>query len=426
MVSDASPPLGQGSGHSGRRIFWRYAGLVSTNLLVSTIGFAIALVITRLFGAGGLGQISLAQSIVSYALIAGACGTEIHAVRVTAARSAELGRMIFGVAAARAVLGVPIYVLLIIVAFAFPQVSDIRLLIALSGLSLFSSAGLLLWVPRAVHRIHEYGAANLAVQGLYFGFLIAGLLLIRNLAVIPIARLLAEILVAAGLWRWASEIPNFTPQVMSPRELLHMLRESAPLAATQLVRAVALGADLIILGALADLHAVGRYAGALKLFMFLLSLGAAYFVILLPRLAQFADSPRAMSAELGKSLKRVMIPATVGVILLFAVSEPLLRNLYGAPFASAALALDILGLAFLASLAAGHYRQVLLLRRRQTTDLHMAMISAFVSIAAKVAFVPPFGIAGAAGGMLLGEVVLLITQRHAALRELYAAGDTPQ
>ena len=396
----------------------RYAVLTGANLLAAVAGFLAVLSIVEHFGPAGLGDTSLALAVVGYALTIAACGTQLHAVRRVAAAPETVGTVVGTVMLVRLGVGLATYLGLIALLTVVPGLAEIRLLSALFALSIFTNAFNVSWVGQALHRTSVLAAANFATQLLYLLGLWSFLAWRPALTTVAGCKVAADLTVTLALVLWLRQRVGPIERPGSPRELWRTLSQAAPLGGTKLLRTLALGSDLLLVGLLVSRRELGHYAGAMKLFMLLMSLAAAYFVILLPRLAQRAEGGGALAHEVTASLGRVLpvaIPAVVGLALF---ARPLLAGLFEPSFTTAALALRLLGLAFLANLIGRHFRQVLLVRGRQTTDLRLTSFAAAVHVTLKIALIPWLGLTGAALGTLLGETTLMLVLWRAARPEL--------
>jgi O-antigen/teichoic acid export membrane protein len=402
-------------------ILGRYISLAGANFLSAIFGFLVAALLARQFGPAGFGAISLATTLVSYAIVLSNCGTVLHAVRTVAMGQSSLEQMIPAVISIRLLLSIVVFMLLVAAAYLIPQLFESRQLIVLFGLTLFSNAVLLIWVPQAIHRTHAISVSRVMLQFLNLCLLYLFLQFSSSLYVAPAALIIAEIVVAFGLMLSIRSYVTGVNPLPSFGAMKEVLRESAPIGMTQLVRALALASDLLILGLMTVVADVGIYATAYKLYLFLLSLGGAYFVILLPRIAELAASNSLMLQELRLSFKR-SLPIVAGVIIIiWFIADLLIELLFGAGYGEAANVLRILSLAMLANIIGRHFRQVLLARKMQAIDLKQSSISAGVHLLSKVLLIPFFGIIGCALGTLIGEITLIIGQAL-AVRKVTANG----
>jgi len=394
-------------------ILSRYISLAGANFLSAIFGFLVAALLARQFGPAGFGAISLATTLVSYAIVLSNCGTVLHAVRTVAMGQTSLEQMIPVVISIRLLLGIIVFMLLAAAAYFIPQLFESRQLILLFAITLFSNAVLLIWVPQAIHRTHAIAVSRVMLQFLNLCLLYLLLQFSSSLYVAPFALIIAEIVVAFGLMLSIRSYVTGLDPLPSPGAMKAVLRESAPIGMTQLVRALALASDLLILGLMSVVSDVGIYATAYKLYLFLLSLGGAYFVILLPRIAERAASNSLMLKELRLSFKRVLPIVTGVIIIIWFIADLLIELLFGDGYGQAADVLRILSLAMLANIIGRHFRQVLLARKMQAIDLKQSSISAGVHLFSKLLLIPFFGIIGCALGTLIGELSLIIAQAMA-------------
>lgn len=394
-------------------ILGRFISLAGANFLSAIFGFLVAALLARQFGPAGFGAISLATTLVSYAIVVSNCGTVLHAVRTVAKGESSLEQMIPLVVSIRLLLGLVMFMLLVAAAYLVPQFFESRQLIVLFALTLFSNAVILTWVPQAIHRTHAIAVSKVMLQFLNLSLLYIFLQFNSSLYVAPGALIIAEVVVAFGLMLSIRSYVTGGSAIPSFGAMKAVLQESFPIGMTQLVRALALASDLVILGVMGVYSDVGIYATAYKLYLFLLSLGAAYFVILLPRLAERAGSDKLILTELRLSFKRAL-PVAIGVIIIiWVIADLLIELLFGVGYEEAAGVLRILSLAMLANIIGRHYRQVLLARKMQTIDLKQSSISAGIHLVSKLLLIPFFGIIGCALGTLIGELSLIIGQAMA-------------
>lgn len=403
----------------------RFLLLGAANFAAMGMGFAVALIVVRYFGAGGLGQMALAQSLVAFAMTAAIWGTDLYAIPRVAARPDLLWPTIRTVRVVRGIAATAAFAVVVMIAFLVPDYRDVRLLVILFGLSTFASIASPEWVPQSEHRTGVTAIASLANQSI---FLIGVLALVvgagTHLWGVPAAKVGADVAITGGLLLWLAHAHPRDRIVRSAQDLRAFAIQSAPICATQILRSISLTSDVIILGLVATRTELGYYAGASKFFLLMIALATAYFVILLPRLAERSHSTPDLLAELKWSLRLTVPVALGGVITLALISERLLVGLFGPGFESATVALQLLGFAAVANLVSRHFRQILLVSGRQTTDLRMTIGGALTHITAKVVLIPLLGITGAALGTLLGEAFLMVAHGLAARSSL--TGPVPQ
>lgn len=401
---------------SSASLFRGYSVLTAGHLLTSASGFLVVLLIVDRFGAQGLGQVTLAVSVVSYALIIAGCGTQLHAVRTAATSEEAIPATAGTVLSLRLAVGVPTYLALLAVASLVPRLLEIRGLIALFGLGILVHSLDVSWIPQALNRTGLLAAANLGSQVFYLLGVWWLATLERGLGIAAWSKVGGALVVALWLLAWMRLRIGPMRLPRPPGDLWRMAAQAAPIAGTNLVRSLGLGSDLLIVGVMLGDEELGHYAGAVRLFLFLLSLASAYFVVLLPRLAQRGREERgALGQELRASLGRVVGPTGVVAGILIWLASPVLSGLFGPGFEQATSALRLLLLALLANLVGRHFRQVLLVRNRQVLDLRATMVATGVHLVAKVGLVATLGLTGAALGTLIGELTLMLLLYRAAV-----------
>ena len=403
-------------------IFGRYISLAGASFLSAIFGFLVVSLLARQFGPAGFGAISLAISLVSYAIVVSNCGTILHAVRMVAMGQSSLEQMIPVVVYIRLLLGIVVFMLIAVAAYLIPQLYESRHLIVLFAMTLFSNAVLLTWVPQAVHRIHAISASKVMLQFLNLGLLYLFLQFDSSLYMAPIALIIAEIMVAFGLILSIRRYVTGVNPLPGFSAMKAVLWESTPIGMTQMVRALTLASDLLILGLMSIFSDVGIYAAAFKLYLFLLTMSSAYFVILLPRIAERAASNSLILKELRLSFKRVLPIVTSVVIIIWFIADFLIELLFGAGYGGAADVLRVLSVAMLANVIGRHFRQVLLAKKMQAIDLKHSSISAGVHLFSKLLLIPFFGIIGCALGTLIGEIALTIGLAMAVRKETSNTG----
>ena len=390
--------------------FTRYSALAAADIASRGLAFLASLLIVRAFSAEAFGQLGVASSVVTYALYASTCGLDVYAVRNVARLPASIGVTAGTIMAIRSVLSVVAYVALLGVCWALPQFRPILPLVALFALTLFSGALSLIWVPQALQRTRALATANVFTGLLYFGGVVLATTTHRPLWTVPIAQVAAESAVSLGLYRWLRRTAG---GLAPPAPLVawkNILRQSAPIGASWVLRTVAIGSDLVLLRLFLVQDAqIGWYNGASRLFALMMGLSAVYFTILFPRLSQKAAQSRdAFRSEAVGSIVRVLPFAGAVMIALAFLAPFMLQLLFGPTFVGAANALRILGAAAFLNVINNHFRYMLLATNRQHIDLRNTAITAVTHVGFKALLIPLAGIEGAAFGMLFGELSVLI------------------
>lgn len=392
----------------GRAFMLRYGLLVAADLTAKVLAYIVTLVVIRYFGAAGYGAFAFAAAVVTCATTAGTFGLDLYGMREAARHPERLRVTIPTVATLRLILAATAYGVLIITVGVVPSFQAVSPLLIILGLSLFTGSVSLNWIAEGLQCAPVLALANVGTQVLFLTLLFGFATWHDVVWVVAAAQVLAELIVAAGVFVWArARFPGgWKP---APRaQWRSVLVESAPMGGTRVLRAVTLASDLAILGFFLPLTEVGWYGGAFRLYLLFLASVGLYSILLFARLARCAAAGEsAVWHEVRASFFRILPPAIAATLTAAAAAQWLLMTLFDPTFAAATDSLRLLLLALLVSLVSGHYRLALLAQGRQGRDAFVVGLATLVHIVLKLALIPSLGITGAALGHLLGELALL-------------------
>lgn len=388
-------------------------------------GFFSTLIMVRTLGAEGYGYVAIAIAVLTYGLVLTNFGADLYAVQSTASKRSKLARNFTAVATVRAALSIPVFALIVFLVISGVWEPEAQLAVMLFSLSIFVNILYPLWAPQALERIDVVAICNFIVQGLNLIFVIAAAFTSAGIVGYALAKVGSDLIVAIGLFVWTRSHIGGRVRKISFRQLRLFLWNAAPIGASQLLRSIALGSDIIILSFYITGAMVGLYAVSFRIFTLLLSISSVYFVIVLPI---FSRRSKQGSASLHKTLQNLLhlpLPLVIfGAIVIAVIARPVIGLLFGAEFAAGAPVLQILLIAVVANFINRSYRQVLLATGKRAEDLTATIAGTAVNLTAKLVLIPLIGFLGAAVGTALGEVTLAILQRRSALRSIHVSNKT--
>lgn len=373
------------------------------------------------YGSEEFGAISVAQQVALFAVVVAGVGLDLHAVRFVVRAPEKMGTVATSVMLGRLSTGVVGYLLLLLLATVVPPLREIRTMVAIAGLSLFTQAVTVLWVPQAVQRPSVHGLTHLGTQALFLGFV--HLAIHRDLGSwsVPAALVVAQGIGAVALLVWSRVAVGPLGPPLPHNTMRNFVHTALPFGGSNILRSLATNSDIILLGLIVGgkTAAVGWYGGATRLYLFGQGILSVYFVVLFPVLVErAARGARALRQELRRSLVRTTLPAVLAGIASVWLARDVLVLLYPEDFAGATFSLRCLTGAMLASILAGQFRHALLAMNRQVVDMHNMAWAAVVHVPVKAALVVGWGIDGAALGTLAGEVVFLLFSAVTCARAL--------
>jgi O-antigen/teichoic acid export membrane protein len=187
-----------------------------------------------------------------------------------------------------------------------------------------------------------------------------------------------------------------------------VFRRSWPLVLHALLGLLIFNVDFFFLRAYRDSATVGRYAAAYTLISFVLNLGVAYGMSLLPAITRLAGDPPAERALYDGAMAQAFaaaLPIAVGGAL---VATGITGFVFGPGYGPAAAPLRVLLCSLPVALARSVAQAALIARGRQDQVLRSVAWAAVVNIALNFALIPPYGMIGAAAATLITETVRTI------------------
>lgn len=387
----------------------RFALLASAELLGAGLGFLAVLWVARDFGPVGLGELSLAMSIIGYAAIVTTCGTTEYSVRWVAGRPERLKSQVSDVILLRTVLASATYLGMLLVVRSVPQLASVLVLTSILGLSLFLMTTDISWVLLAFHKTAVLAASKVARQALNLSVLWLALRWFGSLESVAWGRVVSELAVVVALGIWLVGKVGGANRWSGAGAVGDLAKKSAPIAGTKLIRALGLGSDLVVVGMLVDATELGIFSAAIRVFMLLITLSHAYSAVLLPLLVEARIAGlKTLRSSLTQSLFWALPAAALALGGVALIARPLLTGLFDQAYAGAAPALRWLCLSLWLNISVQHLRQTLLVLEGQRLDFLLSLLVLILHVGVKIPLTLSYGITGAAFAAVIGETLLVL------------------
>ena len=387
----------------------RTAALATADAAAKGCAFLAAVVVARVFGEVGFGALNFAQATAAYALIVTACGMDVYAVKTATHTPEQMGRIAGTVIRLRLAIGAVVFVALGVVAYLAPPLRAVLPLVVLYGLSVFTGAVSLQWITQALRKTHVMGLAVFAGQAAYLVLVLALIQVSEGTWAVPLALVLGELVTVVALWRWAHRSVGKLSEPLSRHDSVTFLRRAAPIGVAQIFRMLAVGSDLVVVGALFTLADAGAYGAGYKIYQLGISAIGLYLVVSFPKLVRTATAhPGTLGRQLAVSIAIVLAlgsPALIGGLLF---ADEALGWVFGSGFAAGADSLRILLATLVVYAVTAHLRNALFALEKQHIDALLTGAAAVVHLVAKIGLAAQLGIEGVALGAFIGELALLI------------------
>jgi O-antigen/teichoic acid export membrane protein len=392
-----------------RCIAMNFAALSMAEVGCRAVSMIVTLTLAQRLGRDGYGRIEFAFNVVFWLVLLVREGLDVIATREIARHPRLIRPLVNYILAIRGCLALVLMTGLIIAGRASLSEPADRMLLALYGLMLWTTAVGVDFVYRGLERMRLL-AISLLVRTLVYA--VGAALWVTSpdrVLWVPLWLVTGEVCGIALVWGFYLRdfgVPR--PTLHGTRALRTILRRGQPVYLIQVSQAVIGSADLVVVGLMSQWADVGLYGVPHRMVAAILTFGVIFRQVVFPSLARsWRASPaegRAALDSMVRVLMLAMVPIAVGSTVL---ADPLIDFLLSPEYRGSGtlLALGIwrvplLTLAFL-------YQSALIALNREAAGVRMLMAGAAVvgPLAALLRWTS--GLEGAATGMLIVGLGLL-------------------
>jgi O-antigen/teichoic acid export membrane protein len=391
-----------------RRLAINFLFLSCGEFAAKLLTFASFSYLARTFGPVNYGFIEFTLAVMVFFTMPADLGLGSYGAREIARNPERASRLLHEITGLRMALtvcsmaGLAIFILLV------RKTIEVKLLLALYGVSLIGCPFLLQWFFQAHDRMQWVGAASIVRQ---IGFASLVFLLCRRgaplvyIGVIECASVAAVSCFCVYIARMQMGFGWPWPDLHVSRLFGHV-REAAPIGLTELAWAFMWYFCTVLLGFVFADRTLGWFGASHRALMALHTFVWLYFFNLLPSISRCVARPNAELLALMDG--SVRFTAWAGLFLagvLTAGAPEVLTAIYGPSFRPAAQSLAILAWMLPVAMLSGHHRFALIAYSQQNRLLWCTTLSAVAAVALGFAIVPFYGGIGAAWALLLANVV---------------------
>ena len=278
-------------------------------------------------------------------------------------------------------------------------------------------AGMLDWLGIAMGKSITVGISRLVKASVYLLLILLILPKNQNLNLVPvfliISMIAGNIVMRVQSWRWLGCCPK--PSINNFSASKELIKQTAPIGASNLVQRVLFNFDIIIIGMIATTSDAGVYAAAAKLLFVLIVAVETGLSAVLPKLSQlWQDDKTEFDISVRRYLKILLFCLMPLPVIGFLFAEPVIGLIYGEQYLNAIPIFKILSLAYPILSVVLFFGTVLVASDRQKRWFAVTVVGAITAIVALSLLVPNAGITGAALAMLISYIVsLLVVVRKA-------------
>lgn len=394
--------------NNGSRAGWNFRTLAVGQLLARVLAFVTTAYLARVLGPEGFGVIGFAYALTGYFALAVTAGLNtVGATHVAEDRdrAAAVAADVMGI---RVLLATVAFVLSAMLAWVLPKPEAVKWVIIFTGLTYFTRAIGTEWVHKGLESNERVARSLILTEAVQISLVLLLVGSREDVLRVPLALFVAQLAGAAYLL-----IPLARRGLPRPdlARGVAIFRGAFSLTLTKVMRTALYTMDVLFIGFLLGERAVGLYDAPARIGLFVVALSGALVFSFLPDFARARrEGPEQSSRVLARSLGFaffMIAPLLAGGVL---VAEPLLVALFGPPYGTGAVVLQLV----LARASLIFFRDtlesVLVVYRRLTPEMWVMSGATLLAALLNVLLIPRFGIEGAALATLTTEVVVVAGQ----------------
>ena len=389
-----------------RRAAKNFLSLSIAQIVSQVILFMVVIYLARILGAAYFGKIAFAQAVVLYFSLIANLGLSTLGIREVARNRNNIDGYVGNVLSLRLLLTAISFLLLLAFVVLIGLPLEVKYLIVLFGLSLFSAALWLGWLFQAVEKMGFIAWARILDKFLYGALIILLVKNSRHLLTIPWLYVGGSLL-ASGFLIYIFIRKFGRPRLRFDFSLWKvMIRRALPMGAAFIMIQIYYNFDTVMLGFMKSDEVVGWYNAAYKVVLFTWAFIPIFVNVIFPLMSKYYQQSKKKLRLLISSATRLMssigLPLGIGGTIL---ARPIMSFLYGDKYMNGVIAFQILiwTVAIISIRCA--YEQSFLACDREKRYLLGVTVGAGTNIVLNFILIPYFGLVGAAIATVISELV---------------------
>ncbi|OGC10079.1 hypothetical protein A3F86_03330 [candidate division WOR-1 bacterium RIFCSPLOWO2_12_FULL_45_9] len=382
------------------------ASLLFGGLASQFLSFLAVVYLARILGPSDFGKINFAMAVVIYFTLVADLGLPILGTREIARQKNKVRDYLGNILSLRFILALLAFAALLVFTYFLNKPLEIKQLLIIFGLGLFTSALLPEWAFQGMQKMEYVGLGKIVANLLFLVLVLKFVNSSQQLSWIPWIRLgsaaVAMVLLLfliVRLFGWPRF--NFNFSILSK-----LLSKASPLGLSLIMAQIFYNIDTVMLGFMRTDAEVGYYNAAYKIILVIIFLAGSYHDAIFPLLSNYyktsLDSLKRLLRQTQKLMAILGFPIVIGGAVL---ARPIINLLYKSVYSEAAVAFQILIWSVIIIYFNTTYSRGLVACNREKWFLLGTTIPAIFNIAANYLLIPRFGISGAAFTTVLSEML---------------------
>jgi O-antigen/teichoic acid export membrane protein len=393
---------------TSKKILRNFSFLLGADLIAKGLVFISVIYLARILTVEGFGKIEFAQAIIVYFVLLVNQGLDIWGVREIAKNPGKKNEIVNNVVSIRFLLSILAYAILFLFVLLINKPEDIKKLILLYGLTIFTFAFSLNYFFQGIERMEIVALGQSLSQLIYVGGI---LIIVRDSTYIfqvPLIRFISILLslsfMAFLFFRMKGSFRlNFN--ILSWKEIF---KQSLPMGFSLMVTQIYYNLDTIMLGFIKGEKVVGWYNAAYKIVLLFIGFVGLFGNALFPAFSRYYQESRERLQNIVHQSSRVTlffgIPIATGVCLL---AKELMQIVYGPLYLNGAVALQILIWVIFSIYANVPFAYLLLAAEKQKKYMYAVGAGALINLILNFLLIPRYSLLGASIATIVCEFVVL-------------------
>ena len=390
-----------------RRLAINFLFLSGGEFTAKLLTFASFTYLARVLGPLRYGFVEFTLAVMVFFTVPADLGLGSYGAREVARHPERASRLLHEITGLRVALTLCSMLALGIFILVIHKSIELKILLALYGVSLLAGPFLLQWFFQAHDQMQWVGIASVVRQA---GF--AGLVFLTCRRESPLSYIgFVECASVVGVAGFCLYVARHKMGFAWPWPDLHVIRlmghigEAAPIGLSELAWAFMWYFCTVLLGFIFPDRSLGWFGASHRALMALHTFVYLYFFNLLPSISRCAALPHKYLLELmDRSIRLQAWAGLFSAAALTALAPQLLTLMYGAPFRPASHSFSILVWMLPVAMLSGHHRYILIAYNHQKTLLRCTAFSGGVAVLVGFALIPFYGGPGAAYALLTAMV----------------------
>lgn len=391
------------------RLVHGFLSLSGAEVISKVLNLVTFAFIARITGPSGFGYLEFASSVVLCSGFLVDQGFGVYGARAIAQAPSSTARLVTEVTSLRLVLALVVYSGLLVFMYVLDRPPAVKQLILLYGVTLLLMPFMLQWVFQGHDRMRVVAAMQIVRATVFAVTVFAVLRESEDLWAVATAEV-CSVAVVVGVVNWLYRSRIRTSPGPGFRLSSRVFLGGSTIGLGQMFWSVRMYGATVVMGLIATEIDVGYFSAAIRLAIGLNAFVWLYFVNLMPSMSRmWAQDRVAFQRLMGRAIRTAGWLALGGGMLWVLLAPKVIQLAYGGSFMPATAPLQWMSALSILGAIHGNFRFGLIAADHQRYATTSAGLGTLVALVLIPVGYTQWGVSGAAGALVAGEVVVWVT-----------------